>query len=150
MMHSLYYADEVRDFSEVERGDAVTVKPGELQLAVQLIEQLASSELRPDQVRGRVPRAGRSRSSSRRSPARRSPSRPAHAPRAQIIDLMDALKASLAAKSAEPEKAVASAGGGRRPARAKGAAATGTERARKSKVSQPPAHAAARARRDRP
>ncbi len=30
MMHSLFYADEVRDFSEVERGDEVTLKPGEL------------------------------------------------------------------------------------------------------------------------
>jgi len=63
---------------------------------------------------------------------------PARAAKGQIIDLMDALKASLAAKSAEPEKAVASAGGGRRPARAKGAAATGTERARNWKRLQFP------------
>ena len=58
MMHSLYYADEVRDFSDVERGDEVTLKPTEIDLAVQLIDQLASDSFDPDQVRGRVPQVG--------------------------------------------------------------------------------------------
>src|SRR5499426_2559073 len=40
MMHTLFYADEVRDFSEIDRGESVTLKPGEIDLAVQLIEQL--------------------------------------------------------------------------------------------------------------
>ena len=40
MMHALFYADEVRDFAEIDRGESVTLKPGELDLAVQLIEQL--------------------------------------------------------------------------------------------------------------
>ena len=61
---------------------------------------------------------------------------PAQAPKGQIIDLMEALKASLATRKAKPEAepavAAAAAGGGRRPARAKGgvapAAAKGTAR----------------------
>ena len=132
MMHSLYYADEVRDFSEVERGDEVTVKPGELQLAVQLIEQLAANDFDPTKYKDEYREQGLALIEQKVA-GQEITVGPARAAKGQIIDLMDALKASLAAKSAEPEKAVASAGGGRRPARAKGAAATGTERARKSK-----------------
>jgi DNA end-binding protein Ku len=131
MMHSLYYADEVRDFSEVERGDEVTVKPGELQLAVQLIEQLAANDFDPTKYKDEYREQGLALIEQKVA-GQEITVGPARAAKGQIIDLMDALKASLAAKSAEPEKAVASAGG-RRPARAKSAAATGTERARKSK-----------------
>ncbi|HVM94979.1 MAG TPA: Ku protein, partial [Candidatus Acidoferrales bacterium] len=48
MLHALFYADEVRGFEDVDRGDAVNVKPGELDLAVQLIEQLASKSFAPE------------------------------------------------------------------------------------------------------
>jgi DNA end-binding protein Ku len=47
-MHTLYYADEVASFAEVERPD-VTVRPGELELAVRLIEDLGHTEFRPEQ-----------------------------------------------------------------------------------------------------
>jgi DNA end-binding protein Ku len=47
-MHTLYYADEVADFGEVERPD-VTLRPGELDLAVRLIEDLGHSDFRPEQ-----------------------------------------------------------------------------------------------------
>jgi DNA end-binding protein Ku len=47
-LHTLYYADEVANFTEVERPD-VKVKPGELELAVRLIEDLAQTEFRPEQ-----------------------------------------------------------------------------------------------------
>ena len=47
-LHTLYYADEVADFAEVERPD-VKVKPGELELAVRLIEDLAQTDFRPEQ-----------------------------------------------------------------------------------------------------
>jgi DNA end-binding protein Ku len=56
-LHTLYYADEVADFAEVERPD-VTVKPGELELAVRLIEDLARPEVElaqyADEYRQRV------------------------------------------------------------------------------------------------
>ena len=42
-LHTLYYADEVASFAEVERPDA-SVRPGELELAVRLIEDLAQPE----------------------------------------------------------------------------------------------------------
>ena len=47
-LHTLYYADEVADFAEVERPD-VKVKPGELDLAVRLIEDLAQADFSPEQ-----------------------------------------------------------------------------------------------------
>src|SRR5262249_8860186 len=47
-LHTLYYADEVADFAEVERPDP-NIRPGELELAVRLIEDLAQPDFRPEQ-----------------------------------------------------------------------------------------------------
>jgi DNA end-binding protein Ku len=47
-VHTLYYADEVADFGEVERPD-VTLRPGELELAVRLVEDLGQPDFRPEQ-----------------------------------------------------------------------------------------------------
>jgi DNA end-binding protein Ku len=129
MMHALFYADEVRDFSEVDRGESVTLKPGELDLAVQLIDQLAAErfdatkyddeyrkralELIDQKVAGEEIVVG-----------------PAQAPKGQIIDLMEALKASLASRGG---KAEAPAEAGRKPARVKQAKAASTEKVRKAR-----------------
>jgi DNA end-binding protein Ku len=57
LLHTLYYADEVTNFAEVERPD-VTVKPGELDLAVRLIDELAKPDVElsryADEYRQRV------------------------------------------------------------------------------------------------
>src|SRR5215471_7616918 len=42
MLHTMYYADEVRDFSEIDKGEKATIKPGELQLAQRLIDELSN------------------------------------------------------------------------------------------------------------
>ena len=47
VMQQLLYADEVRPFSEVPVGDA-ELKDSELKLAVQLVEQIASDEFKPE------------------------------------------------------------------------------------------------------
>src|SRR5512147_369028 len=127
MMHALFYADEVRDFSEVERGDEVTVKPGELQLAVQLIEQLASSEFDPKKYKDEY-REQAMALIEKKVAGEEIAVGPARTAKGQIIDLMEALKASLASKGAEP--AAAEKAAARRPARAK-SAASGGERVRK-------------------
>lgn len=128
MMHALFHADEVRDFSEVERGEEVTLKPGELELAVQLIEQLATAEFDPrkykDEYRERALALIEQKVAGQEITVG-----PARTAKGQIIDLMDALKASLAARGAEPAAAASAAA--RRPARAKGSAAKPV-RARKS------------------
>lgn len=120
MMHSLFHADEVRDFGEIERGDEVTLKPGEIDLAVQLIGQLASATFEPAQYRDDY----RERALAlieQKVAGQEIVVGPALTPKGQIIDLMDALKASLAArgKTAAPAAAAET----RKPTRAKGAAA---------------------------
>jgi DNA end-binding protein Ku len=47
-VHTLYYTDEVADFGEVERPD-VTLRPGELELAVRLVEDLGQPDFRLEQ-----------------------------------------------------------------------------------------------------
>ena len=100
VMQQLLYADEVRPFSEVPVDDA-EVKEAELKLAVQFVEQIASDEFHPenyeDEVRKRYHEA-----IQKKIEGQEITSAPEH-PRAQIIDLMEALKASLAAKGIAPE-----------------------------------------------
>ncbi|MFN8642379.1 MAG: Ku protein [Candidatus Binatia bacterium] len=129
MIHALFHADEVRDFSEVERGDEVTLKPGELELAVQLIEQLASSEFDPKKYKDEYREQAMALIEKKVAGEEIAVGAPRTA-KGQIIDLMEALKASLASRGAEPA-AAAEKTAARRPARAKGAAAK-PARARKS------------------
>lgn len=126
MMHALFYADEVRGFEEIDRGEGMSLKEGELDLAVQLIQQLASERFEPqkyeDDYRKRLLEVIEQKVAGQEVTAV-----PTQAPRAQIIDLMEALKASLAAKQEAGGAAPAPA---RRPARAKEPAAarkTGTK-----------------------
>lgn len=132
MMHALFYADEVRDFSEIDRGESVTVKPGEVDLAVQLIEQLGAPAFDPtqyeDDYRKRALEVIEQKVAGEEIAVA-----PAHAPKGQIIDLMDALKASLASRRAKAAEVPVGAAS-RKPARAKGrAAASGSTAVRKAK-----------------
>jgi DNA end-binding protein Ku len=96
LMQQLYYADEIKDFGEVPLGEPKELKPGELELAVQLIEQIASDSFEPekyaDEVRTRIWAAIEQKVEGREVVELEE-----EAPKAQIIDLMEALKASLAA-----------------------------------------------------
>jgi DNA end-binding protein Ku len=107
VMQQLHYADEVKAFDEVPVGDA-EIKDGELDLAVKLVEQIASEEFHPenyeDEVRKRMHEAIQRKVEGEAITA--APEQP----KAQIIDLMEALKASLADKQkAEGEGAVPAA-----------------------------------------
>jgi DNA end-binding protein Ku len=116
MMHGLYYADEVRSFGEVEFGDDVELKKGELELAGQLIEQLSSPRFEPEKYEDDYRReilAAVERKSAGEAIA---VPEPAEA-REQIIDLVAALKRSLAEKPARAPLKVARE---RKPAKAKG------------------------------
>ena len=93
IMEQLRYADEIRSFSEVPIGDA-EVKDQELKLAKQLIEQIASDEFEPekyrDEVRDRVLELIQKKVEGEDITVSA-----AEEPQTQIIDLMEALKASL-------------------------------------------------------
>jgi DNA end-binding protein Ku len=101
IMQQLRYSDELRSFEEVPIGSAEVREP-ELKLAVQLIEQIATDSFKPEeyedtqrhQVRALI---------DRKVQGEEIKAAPAPQPKAQVIDLMAALKASLAA--AQPQKA---------------------------------------------
>ncbi len=95
VMEQLHYADELKSFSEVPLGEG-EVKDAELELAIQLVEQAASDSFDPtkfqDDVRSRIleliEKKIEGEDITQAEPEE---------PKGQIIDIMDALKASLAA-----------------------------------------------------
>jgi DNA end-binding protein Ku len=97
MMHELRYADEVKPYSEVPVGEA-EVKEAELKLAIQLVEQIANDKFEPakyeDGVKKRLQDI-----IQRKVEGQDITTLATEAPKAQIIDLMEALKASLTQKS---------------------------------------------------
>jgi DNA end-binding protein Ku len=103
MLHTMYFADEVRDFGEIDRGQSAKIKPGELELALQLIDGLASDEFQPekyqDEYRHRVLDLINQKVEGKEVTAVGP-----QVQRAQVIDLMEALKESLAKRVASGEK----------------------------------------------
>ena len=101
-MEQLHYADELRPASEVPIGEG-DVKPTELALAKQLIEQAASDKFEPtkyrDNVRDRVMDA-----IQRKVEGQEITAEPTQDGSGKIIDLMEALKASLAKGAAAEEE----------------------------------------------
>jgi DNA end-binding protein Ku len=98
MLHFMYFADEVRDFSEVDKGDDAKIKPGEMDLANRLIDELSKDTFRPDQYadeyRTRVLAAV-----EQKVEGREVTSLAPQAQRTQVIDLMEALKQSLGTRT---------------------------------------------------
>jgi DNA end-binding protein Ku len=94
VMEQLRYANEVKSIAEVPVGK-VDLKKAEVDLAVQLIEQAASDAFHPeayeDNVRKRI-----LEQIQRKVDGQEITEEPEQAPKTQIIDLMEALKASLA------------------------------------------------------
>jgi DNA end-binding protein Ku len=101
IMQQLRYADEIRPFSEIPLAPA-EVKEPELRLAMQLIEQIAADKFQPDQYEDTVRQSTR-KLIEQKVQGQEISAAPQEAPKAQIIDLMEALKASLSAvQPAEP------------------------------------------------
>lgn len=98
VMQQLLYADEVRPMSDVPLPD-VEPKMGELQLARQLVEQISKETFDvnayKDEVRERISADIQRKIEGHEIETLEETSAPA-----QVIDLMEALKASLAAHSA--------------------------------------------------
>ncbi|HXF94828.1 MAG TPA: Ku protein [Gemmatimonadales bacterium] len=94
VMEQLRYANEVRSVAEVPV-PRLEVKKAELDLAVQLIDQAASDAFHPeayeDNVKKRI-----LEQIQRKVEGQEITEEPEEAPKTQIIDLMEALKASLA------------------------------------------------------
>jgi DNA end-binding protein Ku len=98
VMQQLYYADEVRPLEEIPV-DQAELKEPEVQLALQLVEQTATDSFHPEAYRDEVKERTLALM-ERKIQGQEIAVSPAEEPRAQVIDLMEALKASLAAGAA--------------------------------------------------
>jgi DNA end-binding protein Ku len=120
VMQQLMYADEVRPFSEVPVEETPAVKEQELLLAKQIISQISVDEFQPgkyeDEVKKRVQEQIQRKSEGQAIDLTEPEAKPT-----QVIDLMEALKASLAAKGLMPKAAPAA------PAESESEAAGGAE-----------------------
>jgi DNA end-binding protein Ku len=100
MLHTMYFADEVRNFGEIDKGQSARIKDNEIDLALQLISGLASDDFKPenyqDEYRQRVMAmidekvAGKEITTAPAPAARTS----------QVIDIAEALRQSLAKREA--------------------------------------------------
>jgi DNA end-binding protein Ku len=95
VMQQLYYPNEIRSIDELDLGDAV-VKENELKMAIQLAEMSASDEFHPENYRDEVQERIRS-VIQRKVEGEEITMTEAEEPKAQVIDLMDALRKSLGA-----------------------------------------------------
>lgn len=97
VMQQLFYANEVRTIDELDLGEPI-VKDNELKMAVQLAEMGAAEEFHPENYRDEV--ADRVRALiQRKIDGEEITAADVEEPRAQVIDLMEALKASLAGRA---------------------------------------------------
>ena len=134
MLHTMYFADEVRDFGEIEKGKSVRLRDGELELAERLIGELSHDEFKPeqyqDEYRNRVLEVVNSKVEGKEITAAAP-----EAQRAQVIDLMDALKQSLAKRAgAEDRPAADGAAVGKKPPVKAPRRAAGSDKDRKAQA----------------
>lgn len=103
VLHTMHYADEVRSAADIGTDTEVKVRPNEIELARRLVEQLSSDEFKPeqykDEYRDRVQGVV-----DKKVAGEEVTTVETEQPRAQVIDLMEALKASLAGKGARPSR----------------------------------------------
>lgn len=111
VMQQLYYPNEIRSIDEIEMGDA-EVKESELKMAVQLAEMSASDAFKPEQYRDEVRDRVRALI-QKKIEGEEITANLTEEPRAQVIDLMEALRRSLGNASesapAKPAKAASAA-----------------------------------------
>ncbi len=102
IVHQLYYSNEVRSFEEVDDTARFTFSDKERDLAEKLIDQLSVDEFSPAKYHDDY--ADRVRAAVEQKVAGEQIVVSAEAPRAQIIDLFEALKKSIA-EAKKPGKA---------------------------------------------
>jgi len=94
VLHEVFYADEVRSFDEVETAGAFEFKPIEVELADKLINELSVPSF--DSSKFEDTYAARVKAAVEQKVAGQEVVVAAEAPKAQIVDLLEALKRSVA------------------------------------------------------
>ena len=93
IMHQVFYSNEVRDFGDIDLGDEASFKPAEQTMAKQLIEQLSADHFNPDKYRDEF--RARVLVAVEEKIAGNEITTSPEAPQAKVIDLFEALKASV-------------------------------------------------------
>ena len=116
MMHTMYFANEVRSFDEIPKGESAKISSTENELAVRLIQELSSEQFEPEKYGDEYAQRVMNLVSKKAEGQEITLAQP-QPQRGQVIDLMAALKGSLGqpltrqkkpavrAKAIEPEKA---------------------------------------------
>ncbi|HEX3761109.1 MAG TPA: Ku protein, partial [Kofleriaceae bacterium] len=107
IMHQLRYAEEVKPWAEVPMPDLPELKPAELGLAKQIIQQIAHETFAPEKYKDEV--QTRMRELIARKVEGQEITVVPEAPSGRVIDLMEALKASLGMTKEERKPAAAAA-----------------------------------------
>jgi len=107
IMHQLRYAAEVKPWAEVPLPDMPELKPAELGLAKQIIQQIAAETWNPARYKDEVQE--RMRELIQRKVEGQEITVTPEAPTGKVIDLMEALKASLGMTRSEERKPAAAA-----------------------------------------
>jgi DNA end-binding protein Ku len=102
MLHMMYFADEIRNFAEIDKGSG-KVKDTELDLATRLIEELSTDEFQPEQYQDEY-RQRVLDLVNRKAEGKEIVAGPVESRSAEVVDLMEALKASLAKGPAREKK----------------------------------------------
>jgi DNA end-binding protein Ku len=115
IIHQLRYAPEVKPWSEIPLGDQPEIKPAEIGLAKQIIQQIAAETFQPEKYKDEV--SERMMELINKKVEGQEITVSPEAPAGKVIDLMEALKASLgmteqrkppaAAKEEAPKKKAA-------------------------------------------
>ncbi|HEY6147782.1 MAG TPA: Ku protein [Thermoanaerobaculia bacterium] len=113
VMQQLMYADEVRPISEIELGKE-DVKDSELKLATMLIEQRAVDRFRPEQYEDDVKKRIQGQLQKKIETGQEISSSP-KPKTGEVIDLMEALRRSLAASPLEGKRKGGSTAADRKP-----------------------------------
>jgi DNA end-binding protein Ku len=103
MLHTMYFADEVRNFTDIEKGESAKISGAETSLALRLIEELSAEEFKPEQYADEYRQRVLDLVSSKAAGKEITIAAP-QAPRAEVIDLVAALKESLGKKIAQEKK----------------------------------------------
>jgi len=115
MMHTMYFANEVRSFDEIPKGESAKITGAETSLAIRLIDELSNDEFEPEKYHDEYAERVLSLVNEKAEGKEITLAQPV-AQRGQVIDLMAALKESLektgprqkrpavSAKQAEPER----------------------------------------------
>jgi DNA end-binding protein Ku len=103
MLHTMYFTDEVRSFDEISKGESAKITDAETNLAMRLIDELSNEQFSPEQYEDEYRQRVLDLVNTKAEGKEITVAEP-QVQRAQVIDLMQALKESLGKKVAKEKK----------------------------------------------